>query len=156
MIGRIALAHGASVWFQCALRGDAERIEIGAGTNLQDGTICHADPGFPLIVGEGVTVGHRSILHGARIGGGALIGMGAVVMNGAVVGEQALLAAGALLAEGKEIPPRMLAAGVPARVVRPLRPEELEGLRVSAQHYQELAEAYRRLFASPAGNNRPS
>lgn len=151
VVGRVFLAEGASAWYQVALRGDVEEIRIGARSNLQDGVVGHADPGFPLIVGAGVTVGHRAIVHGAQIGDGALIGMGAIVLNGAVVGEEALLAAGALLAEGKKVPPGMLAAGVPARVVRALSPEEREGLRRSARHYAELAQKYRRLRGATSG-----
>ncbi len=156
VVGDVTIGEGASVWYGAVLRGDAERIEIGAGTNLQDGAIAHADPGFPLKVGRNVTMGHRAIVHGASIGDGALIGMAAVVLNGAKVGAGALLAAGALLPEGREVPPGMLAAGVPARVVRPLRPEEAEWLARSAEHYRELAAAYRRLSAKELGDDSPS
>ena len=156
VVGDVTIGEGASVWYGAVLRGDAERIEIGAGTNLQDGAIAHADPGFPLKVGRDVTVGHRAIVHGASIEDGALIGMAAVVLNGARVGAGALLAAGALLPEGREVPPGMLAAGVPARVVRALRPEEAEWLRRSAEHYRELAAAYRRLAGDDRGEPNPS
>ena len=143
VVGDVTIGAGASVWYGAVLRGDAEHVEIGAGTNVQDGAVGHADPGFPLSVGRNVTIGHRAIVHGARIEDGALIGMAAVVLNGAKVGAGALLAAGALLPEGKEVPPGSLAAGAPARVLRQLRPEEVEWLRRSAEHYQELAAAYR-------------
>ena len=156
VIGDVTIGEGASVWYGAVLRGDAERIEIGAGTNLQDGAVAHADPGFPLKVGRDVTVGHRAIVHGATIADGALIGMAAVVLNGARVGEGALLGAGALLPEGKEVPAGMLAAGVPARVIRALRPDEVAGLRRSAEHYRELAAAYRRLNQDSPGDHSPS
>ncbi len=156
IVGDVAIGEGASVWYGAVLRGDAERIEIGAGTNLQDGAVAHADPGFPLKVGRNVTIGHRAIVHGASIADGALIGMAAVILNGAKVGEGALLAAGALLPEGKEVPAGMLAAGVPARVLRALRPEEVEWLRRSAEHYRELAAAYRRLAQDNPGDHSPS
>jgi len=156
VVGDVTLGSGVSVWYGAVLRGDAERIEIGAGSNLQDGAIAHADPGFPLRVGENVTVGHRAIVHGATIGDGALVGMAAVVLNGATVGRGALLAAGALLPEGREIPPGMLAAGVPARVVRALTDAEAEGLRRSAEHYRELGAAYARLAKGNSGDPSPS
>lgn len=156
VVGDVTIDEGASVWYGAVLRGDAERIEIGAGTNLQDGVVAHADPGFPLTVGRNVTVGHRAIVHGARIEDGALIGMAAVVLNGAKVGAGALLAAGALLPEGREVPAGMLAAGAPARVVRALRPEEAEWLSRSAAHYRELAAAYRRLAGPDPGEHSTS
>ncbi len=151
MIGRVHLGAGASVWFGAVLRGDAEDLFIGKLSNIQDGAVCHADPGFPLVIGDGVTVGHRAIVHGAKVGDGALVGMGATLLNGSVLGQGAVLAAGALLPEGKEIPPGMLAAGVPARVVRSLTEEDAARLRLSAEHYAALAREYLRFLAQDPG-----
>ena len=115
VIGDVTLAADASVWFNAVLRGDSESLRIGAGSNIQDGAVGHADPGFPLIIGAGVTVGHRAIVHGAHVGDHSLIGMGAIVMNGASVGSHCLVGAGALLTEGKTFPRRSLILGAPAR-----------------------------------------
>ncbi|MCB1842410.1 MAG: gamma carbonic anhydrase family protein, partial [Halioglobus sp.] len=104
VIGDVTLHENASVWFSCVLRGDAERIEIGAGSNIQDGAVLHADPGFPMTVGEQVTVGHNAMLHGCSIGDGSLVGIGAIVLNGARVGRRCLIGANALVTEGMEIP----------------------------------------------------
>ncbi len=139
LIGRVVLAAGASVWFNAVLRGDTEPITIGAGSNLQDGCVCHTDAGFPLTVGAGCTIGHSAILHGCSIGDGSLVGMGATVLNGARIGPRALVGAGALVTEGKEIPEGTLAVGRPAKVVRALTVAELEGLTASAAGYQARA-----------------
>jgi len=142
IIGQVTIGERSSVWFNCVIRGDSDSITIGAGVNLQDGTICHIDAGAPLRIADDVTVGHRAILHGCTIGQGALIGMGAIVMNNAEIGEYALVAAGALVPEGKTIPPRMLAVGAPAKLVRELTDAEVEGLKNSALGYQERARKY--------------
>ena len=142
VIGQVTIGERSSVWFNCVLRGDSDSITIGAGVNIQDGTICHIDEGVPLRVSDGATVGHRAILHGCTIGQGALIGMGAIVMNRAEIGDYALVAAGALVPEGKKIPPRMLAVGSPAKLVRELTDEEVEGLKKTALGYQERAKKY--------------
>ena len=141
--GDVRLGPMASVWFGCVLRGDTDRIEVGAGSNIQDGTIIHCDDGDPTVIGEGVTVGHRCVLHGCTVEDGALIGMGAVVLNGARIGAQCLVGAGALVTQGKVFPPRMLILGSPARALRPLTPEELESVASSAQHYVDAGRAYR-------------
>ena len=143
VLGEVRIAGGASVWFGCVLLGDTERITIGAGTNVQDLVVIHADEGLPCRVGAGVTVGHRAVLHSADIGDGALIGIGAIVLKGASVGEEALVGAGALVTEGQEIPPRHLALGVPAKVVRELTDQEVERLRASAAHYVARAQLFR-------------
>lgn len=143
LIGEVYLGERVNVWFSAVLRGDLEPIIVGAETNIQDGAVLHVDRGYPLIIGRKVTVGHGAVLHGCTVGDGALIGMGATVLNGADVGAQAVLAAGALLPEGKRVPPRSLAMGVPARVVRELSPEELESLRRSSLNYLLLAEMVR-------------
>ena len=143
LIGRVVLEDMASVWWAAVLRGDNEEIRIGRGSNVQDGCVFHTDPGFPLRIGADVTVGHKAILHGCRVGDGALIGMGATILNGAVIGEGALIGAGALVAEGKEIPPGALVMGAPGRVVRQLDAAAIARLRDSAARYRANAARYR-------------
>lgn len=143
VIGDVVLGPSASVWFNAVLRGDSEQITIGAESNIQDGAIVHADPGFPCTVGARVVTGHAAILHGCEIGDDCLIGMGAVVLNGAKIGAGSIVAAGALVAEGKEFPPRSLLMGVPAKVVRQVTDAELSGTRNGAAHYRERAATYR-------------
>lgn len=149
VIGRVRLGERASVWFGAVLRGDLDTITIGEETNIQDGSVLHVDVGFPLRVGDRVTVGHGAILHGCTIEDEALIGMGAAVLNGATVGRGSLVAAGALVREGMQIPPFSLVAGVPAAIKRELpEAETLAAHRASAQHYAEGAARYRRGLAS--------
>ncbi len=143
LIGRVTLGSKASVWFNAVLRGDNEPIAVGAGSNVQDGCVCHTDPGRPLTIGPDCTVGHMAILHGCTIGTGSLIGMGATVLNGAVIGDGVLVGAGALVTEGKSIPDRTLAMGRPAKVVRSLTDEEVEGLLRSAERYREKMARFR-------------
>jgi carbonic anhydrase/acetyltransferase-like protein (isoleucine patch superfamily) len=143
IIGDVVLAAGASVWFGAVLRGDTERITVGTGTNVQDGAILHADPGFPCTVGAGVVTGHGAILHGCRIGDDCLIGMGAIILNGAAIGPGSIVGAGALVPEGKEFPPGSLIMGVPARVVREVTAEDAGQIAAGARHYQERARLYR-------------
>jgi carbonic anhydrase/acetyltransferase-like protein (isoleucine patch superfamily) len=143
VIGSVILRPGASVWFNAVLRGDNEPIEVGGGSNVQDGCVLHTDLGFPLTIGAGCTVGHMAILHGCTIADGSLIGMGAVVLNGARIGPQTLIGAGALVTEGKEIPGGVLAMGRPAKVARELTAAELEGLRRSAAGYAANAARFR-------------
>ncbi len=135
VIGDVLLDAGCSIWFNAVLRGDNERISLGAGSNIQDGAVCHTDPGLPLSVGRNCTIGHMAILHGCTIGEGSLIGMGSVVLNGAVIGSRVLLGAGALVTEGREIPDGTLAIGRPAKPVRDLTDAELIGLEDSASRY---------------------
>lgn len=143
VIGQVRIAAEASVWFGCVVRGDSERIEIGAGSNVQDLSVLHADAGFPLVIGRHVTVGHKVMLHGCAIGDESLIGIGAVVLNGARIGRNCLVGAGALVTEGKAFPDGSMILGSPARVVRALTPEQIEGLRQSARHYVENARRFR-------------
>lgn len=143
LIGQVRLAPRASVWFSATLRAEAEPIEIGAGTNIQDGVTIHVDPEFPVRVGAGVSVGHNAVLHGCTVEDGALVGMGAIVLNGAVVGAGSLVAAGALIPQGVVIPPRSLVAGVPGRVRRELSDAELAGNRDNATVYERLVDLYR-------------
>jgi carbonic anhydrase/acetyltransferase-like protein (isoleucine patch superfamily) len=143
VIGDVLLAAESSVWFNAVLRGDTERISIGAGSNIQDGAILHADPGFPCSVGAGVVTGHGAILHGCRIGDNCLIGMGAIVLNGATIGEGSIVAAGAVIPEGKEYPPGSLIMGIPGKAVRDLTDEDRQQIAEGASHYQERARIYR-------------
>ncbi|MFN3613596.1 MAG: gamma carbonic anhydrase family protein [Rubrimonas sp.] len=147
VIGRVILAAGASVWFNAVLRGDNEPITIGRGSNVQDGTVVHTDPGMPCTVGADVTVGHAAILHGCVVGDGSLIGMGAVILNGARIGKGCLIGANALITEGKEIPDGALVMGQPGKVVRMLTEDERAGLLLSAERYRANAGRYRRGLA---------
>jgi carbonic anhydrase/acetyltransferase-like protein (isoleucine patch superfamily) len=143
VMGHVRIAADASVWFGCVLRGDTESMSIGEGSNIQDLTVMHADHGLPLTVGRHVTVGHKVMLHGCTIGDESLIGIGAVVLNGARIGRHCLVGAGSLVTEGKEFPDGSMIMGTPARVVRQLTPEQIEGLRQSAQHYIDNARRFR-------------
>jgi carbonic anhydrase/acetyltransferase-like protein (isoleucine patch superfamily) len=144
IIGDAVLGEGASVWFGAVVRADGNRIELGAGTNVQDNAVIHINARRPTVLGAGVTVGHAAVLEGCRIGDGAMIGMRAVVLDGAVVGERSLVAAGSVVREGQVIPPGVLAAGFPAEVKRPLTDADLARMAAGAEHYRELAGAYRR------------
>lgn len=135
VIGRVALNAGASVWPQAVLRGDNEPIEIGAGSNVQEGAVLHTDPGYPLRVAEHVTIGHQAMLHGCSVGEGSLIGIQAVVLNGAKIGKNCLVGAGALVTEGKEFPDNSLILGAPAKVVRELSEEAIANIRANSTHY---------------------
>jgi len=135
IIGDVVLHANTSIWFGCVLRGDADRIEIGAGSNIQDGTVMHADPGYPMTVGERVTVGHNAMLHGCTIGDGSLVGIGAIVLNGARVGKGCLIGANALVIEGMEIPDGSLVLGSPARIKSQLSEEQRQALMLNADHY---------------------
>ncbi len=146
VMGRVALAEDSSIWFGTVIRGDTESISIGKGSNIQDLSVLHADVGMPLVVGENVTVGHQVMLHGCTVGDGSLIGIGAVVLNGAKIGKHCLVGAGALVTEGKEFPDGSMIIGSPAKVVRQLTPEQIDGLRASAQHYVDNARRYRAGF----------
>lgn len=143
VMGDVRMGEDSSVWFGVTVRGDTETIDIGAGSNIQDGSVLHADEGMPLVIGERVTVGHMVMLHGCTIGDGSLIGIGAVVLNGGKIGRHCLVGAGSLVTEGKEFPDGSMIMGSPARVVRSLTPEQIEGLRRSAQHYIDNARLYR-------------
>ena len=142
IIGSVWLAAKSSVWFQSVLRGDSDQIVIGEETNVQDATICHVDPGFPLEIGARVTIGHRCILHGCTIRDDCLIGMGAILMNGVRIGEGSIVGAGSLLLEGTEIPPFSLAAGSPAKIKKTYGSEILGQIRQASTHYVSRAEHY--------------
>lgn len=143
VIGQVTLAARASVWYGATLRAESEPVEIGVGSNIQDGVTVHVDPGFPVRVGAGVSVGHNAVLHGCVVEDGSLIGMGAVILNGATIGEGSLVAAGAVVPQGSVVPPRSLVAGVPAKVRRELSDEEVSKNRHNAEVYEELIELHR-------------
>ncbi len=144
LIGDVQLGDAASVWYGCVLRGDLHAIRIGARSNVQDLSVLHITAGrFPCEVGDEVTVGHRAVVHGCRVGDGALVGIGAVVLDGARIGEGALVGAGALVAPGASVPARQLALGVPAKPVRPLSDEELAQQRERTLEYVRTARRHR-------------
>lgn len=142
LIGDVRLGPRASVWFGAVIRADNTPIIVGEESNVQDGSICHSDPGFPLTIGARVTVGHQAILHGCTIADDCLIGMAARILNGAVIESECIVGAGALITEGKRFPSGSLIVGAPARVVRQVTDEEKQMLRVSAAHYAEKATGY--------------
>ena len=144
VIGKVTLGNNASVWWHSVLRGDDEPITVGEGSNIQDGCVLHTDPGFPLVIGDGVTVGHMVALHGCTIGDGSLIGIGAVILSGAVIGRNCLIGARALVPEGKSIPDNSLVMGAPGKVVREVSAEHLARMRESAEHYVGNWQRYRR------------
>lgn len=143
VVGDVTLGEESSVWFNATLRGDTTPIVVGAGSNIQEGSILHADPGYPTTIGRGVTVGHGAIVHGATVGDNSLIGMRALLLNGAVVGENSLVAAGSVLTGGKVYPPGSMIMGTPARVVRPLTPDEIAGNRRAAAEYVDRSRTFR-------------
>jgi carbonic anhydrase/acetyltransferase-like protein (isoleucine patch superfamily) len=143
VIGDVHLGEHSSVWYGAVLRGDTEPIRVGARTNIQDGCILHADPGYPAIVGEDCVVGHRAVVHGCVIERGCLIGMGATILNGARVGEGSIVAAGALVPENKEFPPRSLIVGIPARAAKDVNEEQSEDIARGVREYVERAAAHR-------------
>ncbi|MBQ1088765.1 gamma carbonic anhydrase family protein [Streptomyces sp. B93] len=143
VIGDVTLRAGASVWYGAVLRGDVERISVGPSSNVQDNCTLHADPGFPVTVGERVSIGHNAVVHGATVEDDCLIGMGATVLNGAVIGAGSLVAAQALVPQGMVVPPGSLVAGVPAKVRRELTEEEKAGVSLNGTMYAALAETHR-------------
>ena len=144
VIGQVVLGEGASVWYGTVIRGDNDCITIGARSSIQECSVLHTDGGIQLTVGSGCTIGHQVMLHGCTIGDGTLIGIQSIVLNGAVIGPNCLVGAGSLVTEGKEFPAGSLIMGRPAKVVRPLEPDEIARLARSAAHYVELAERHRR------------
>ena len=142
LIGRVRLLPESSVWFNCVLRGDNEPIEVGAGSNVQDGCVLHTDPGFPLTIGAGVTVGHKVMLHGCTLGDNSLIGIGSTILNGATIGKNCLVGAHSLVTEGKSFPDGSLIIGAPAKAVRQLADEEIAQIGASADHYVKNAVRY--------------
>ncbi len=143
LIGRVKVEAEASIWWGAVLRGDNEPITVGRGSNVQDGCVLHTDPGYPLTIRPGVTVGHMVMLHGCEIGEGTLVGIGAVVLNGARIGRNCLIGAGALVPEGREIPDGSLVMGMPARIVGEVRPEQLSRIASGTRKYVDNGARYR-------------
>ena len=143
VIGDVHLSAESSVWYGAVLRGDTEPISIGVRTNVQDGCVLHADPGYPAVVGEGCVVGHKAVVHGCEIGDNSLVGMGATILNGAKIGEGSIVAAGAVVPEGREFPPRSLIVGIPAKSVGDVSEEQTEDIARGATEYVERARAHR-------------
>jgi carbonic anhydrase/acetyltransferase-like protein (isoleucine patch superfamily) len=142
LVGRVIVSEGVGIWFGSVLRGDNEPISIGANTNVQENCVMHTDPGYPLTIGDGCTIGHKAMLHGCKIGDNSLVGMGATVLNGAVIGDNCLVGAGALIPEGKIIPDNSLVVGMPGKVIRQLDDNAVQGLKASAQHYVANAKRF--------------
>jgi carbonic anhydrase/acetyltransferase-like protein (isoleucine patch superfamily) len=142
VIGDVTLDKNTSIWFNTTLRGDVENIHIGEGSNVQDGSVLHTDPGYPLNIGKNVTVGHIVMLHGCAIGDNSLIGIGAVILNNAKIGKNCIIGAKALVTENKEIPDNSLVLGAPGKVIRQVTEEELKAIKENAIHYQENWKKY--------------
>lgn len=147
VIGDVRLAKDASIWFNCVVRGDTDTITIGEGTNIQDGTVMHADHSIPCTIGAGVTVGHMVMLHGCEVGEGSLIGMNAVILNNAKVGKNCLIGANAFVAEGKEIPDNSVVFGAKGEVVRQVSDKHMALMKMSALHYVENYKRFKRELA---------
>jgi carbonic anhydrase/acetyltransferase-like protein (isoleucine patch superfamily) len=145
VVGAVTMGPGASIWYGAVARADAEAIEIGENSNIQDGCTLHSDPGFPLVVGRNVTVGHRVVLHGARIDDEVLVGMGSVVMNGSHIGTGSIVAAGAVVTQGKTFPPGSVIAGIPATVVREANDSDLLHIRANAASYTDRLPSARKV-----------
>ncbi len=145
VVGAVTLGAGASIWYGAVARADEEVIVIGPDSNVQDGCTLHSDPGFPLMVGRGVTVGHRVVLHGARVDDDVLVGMGSVVLNGAHIGAGSIVAAGAVVLQNTEVPPGSVVAGIPAKVVRQATDDDLSHIRSSAESYTVRLPAARKV-----------
>ena len=154
LVGSVTLGARSSVWYGAVLRGDCAPIHVGENSNIQDNAVVHCEPALPTVIGDGVTVGHGAILHGCTVEDGVLIGMGAILLNGCVIGKNSLVAAGALVTQNTVIPPESLVMGSPAKVIRPLRPEELEQLSLDAEVYVRLA-AQQLPPAAPGKEDKP-
>ncbi len=135
VIGNVRLHEEVGIWFGVVMRGDNELISIGARSNIQENSVLHTDPGFPVVIGEGCTIGHNATIHGCKIGDNSLVGMGATILNGAVIGKNCLIGAGALVTEGKQIPDNSLVVGAPAKVIRTLDETSAMMLTKSADIY---------------------
>lgn len=145
VVGAVTLGAGSSIWYGVVARGDEEVIVVGPDSNVQDGCMLHSDPGFPLLIGRGVTVGHRVVLHGARVDDDVLLGMGSIVMNGAHIGTGSMVAAGAVVPPGMTVPPGSVVAGVPAKVIRQTTDDDLAHIRSNAKSYTDRLPAARKV-----------
>lgn len=143
VIGDVCLMPGSSVWFGAIIRGDIERITVGRGSNVQDGTVMHTDPDNPCTLGDYVTVGHMAMLHGCQVGNGSLIGIGATMLNGSRVGKNCIVGAHTLITEGKEFPDGVLIVGTPGKIMRELNDDDFARMRANADRYLERAKRYR-------------
>jgi carbonic anhydrase/acetyltransferase-like protein (isoleucine patch superfamily) len=143
VLGDVSLSAGTGIWFGAVVRADKDKVTIGEGSNIQDNAVIHTSRGFPVIIGEKVSVGHGAILHGCRIGDRVLVGMGAIVMNGAQVGEGSILGAGTVVTEGTVIPPNSVVLGVPGKVIRQTNEEQQKNIVANADNYMDLARSYR-------------
>lgn len=144
VIGEVEMGENSSVWYSASVRADEGPIKIGKNSNIQDNTVIHVTPGYPVTVGDNTTVGHNVILHGCTVGENVVIGMGAIILNGAKIGDNVIIGAGALVTEGKEIPSNSLAFGSPAKVMRELKPEEVESNKKNTMEYVELAKRHKK------------
>lgn len=144
VLGKVTLHKDSSIWFNCVLRGDTDELIVGEGTNVQDGSVLHTDLGIKLVVGKNVTVGHMVMLHGCTIGDNSLIGIKSVILNRAKIGKNCMIGANTLITENKEIPDGSLVMGSPGKVIRPLTPQEIAMITMSAQHYQQNARRFLR------------
>lgn len=144
VIGSVVLENNASIWWGCVLRGDSDTLTIGENSQVQDGSVLHADAGFPLTLEKNVSVGHMAMLHGCTIGEGSLVGIKAVILNGAKIGKNCLIGAGAFIGEGKVIPDGSLVLGAPGKVVRQLSPEQIRDINSISDHYVQNFKRYRK------------
>jgi carbonic anhydrase/acetyltransferase-like protein (isoleucine patch superfamily) len=145
VVGAVTMGPHASIWYGAVARADADQIEIGEGSNVQDGCTLHSDEGFPLLIGKGVTVGHRVVLHGARVDDDVLVGMGSIVMNGAHIGSGSIVAAGAVVTPGTVVPPNSVVGGIPAKVLRPATDDDMAHIRGNAASYTERLPSARKV-----------
>ena len=148
VIGDVTLSEDVSIWFGSTLRGDNEPIFVGEGSNIQEGSVIHTDPGFSCVIGEKVTVGHMAMLHGCHIGDGSLIGIGSVILNGAKIGKNCIIGSKALVTEGMEIPDGSMVLGIPGKVKKILNDEEQSVLSIGADYYVENYKKYKKLLKS--------
>jgi carbonic anhydrase/acetyltransferase-like protein (isoleucine patch superfamily) len=145
VVGAVTMGPHSSIWYGAVARADADQIEIGEGSNVQDGCTLHSDEGFPLLIGKGVTVGHRVVLHGARVDDDVLVGMGSIVMNGAHIGSGSIVAAGAVVTPGTVVPPNSVVGGIPAKVLRPATDDDMAHIRGNAASYTERLASARKV-----------
>ena len=144
LIGKVKLEKNSSIWFNAVLRGDIELITIGENSNIQDGSVLHTDPGYPLTVGQGVTVGHIVMLHGCQIADDTLIGIGSIILNNAKIGKNCIIGANSLITENKIIPDNSLVVGSPGRVLRKVTEEEIKAIHENAKHYVDGSKKYKK------------